>query len=235
MLEIKKLNAGYSKLQVLFDINLKVHKNRITTIIGPNGSGKSTLLKAIFGLVDIYSGKILLDGKDITRMKPHEKVKEGIVYIPQTENVFTNLTVKENLRIAGYTMNKLELKKKIDDILELFPVLKKYMEKKVMFLSGGERQMLAIAMGLIKEPKIIMLDEPTANLSPKVSKELFEKILELKNNKDVTILLVEQNVKKALEISDYSYVLVSGRKIFEGTSKDVLNNTNIGKIYLGVS
>ncbi len=233
MLKVERLNAGYEKFQILFDVSLNAYEKTITCIIGPNGSGKSTLLKAIFGLADIYSGRIILNGSDITRLKPHEKVKHGIVYIPQTENVFVNLTVKENLKIAGYTLDKIKLEKKIKDVLELFPRLREMLNKKVMFLSGGERQMLALAMGLIKEPKVIMLDEPSANLSPKASKEIFDKILELKSYDEIIIILVEQNVNKALEISDYAYVLMSGRKIFEGKPKDVLKNQNIRKLYLG--
>ena len=233
MLRVENLNAGYEKLQILFDISLKAESKKITSIIGPNGSGKSTLLKAIFGLINIYSGKIYLKDKDITYLRPHEKVKIGIVYIPQTDNVFTNLTVKENLKIAGFTLDKLKLEKKINEVLEFFPNLKGMLNRRAMFLSGGERQMLAIAMGLIKEPKVIMLDEPSANLSPKVSEEIFEKIYDLKYYDEISIILVEQNVRKALEISDYTYVLIGGKKVLEGKPEKIINDQNIRKFYLG--
>lgn len=232
MLKTRSLVAGYGKLQVLFGVDIDTELNGITAIIGPNGSGKSTLLKAIFGLADIFEGKIFLGEKEITDIPSHERVKHGLVYVPQVENVFVNLTVEENLLMAGYLLSKDELVKRREEVLELFPVLKKYYKKKVWTLSGGERQMLAIAMGLMKKPKIIMLDEPSANLAPKLASELFNKILELKKN--YTVVLVEQNAKKALEISDKAYVLVGGRKVYEGSPKKILEDPEFAATFLGV-
>ncbi|MEM4747475.1 MAG: ABC transporter ATP-binding protein [Archaeoglobaceae archaeon] len=218
---------------MLFDVNITVDKG-ITAIIGPNGSGKSTLLKSIFGIATVYSGNVFLDGRDITKVPPHEKVKLGISYLPQLENVFSNLSVEENLKIAGYGVEKEELKDRIDSALDFFPELRAYLRKKAGTLSGGERQMLAMACALVRDAKIMMLDEPTAQLSPKLADKIFERIQMLRDDRKMTILLVEQNVKKALEISEDAYLLVSGRVAFSGKACDLVSHPKFERMCIGV-
>ncbi len=234
MLRTEKLNAGYKELHILFDVDAEARRKEITCIVGPNGSGKSTLLKAIFGLATIYSGKVILKDEDITRVPPHEKTKMGIAYLPQTDNIFTNLTVEENLKIAGYTLEKDELKDRIDLALEVFPELKYQLKRKAGTLSGGERQFLAIATALVRKAELLMLDEPTAQLSPKFAEIIFQKILDLRDRLGLTILLVEQNVKRALEISDRAYMLISGRVVFEGKAQDLLEHEKFEQFCIGL-
>ncbi|HIP63551.1 MAG TPA: ABC transporter ATP-binding protein [Archaeoglobus profundus] len=233
-MRIENLNAGYKELQILFDINAKIERRKITTVVGPNGSGKSTLLKAIFGLATIYSGNVIFKEKDITKIPPHEKTKIGLAYLPQTNNVFTNLTVEENLKIAGYTVDKEELKSRIDLALDVFPELEKCMKKRAGTLSGGQRQFLAIATALVRNAELLMLDEPTAQLSPKYAEILFSKIVELRERLGLTILLVEQNIKKALEISDKAYMLISGRVVFEGQANELLEHEKFKQYCVGL-
>ena len=234
MLELVNLNAGYGKLQVLYNISAKFKDKKITVIIGPNGSGKSTLLKAIMNMVNVYSGKVKINGNDITDMPSHKRVSEGLAYLPQVGNVFTTLTVRENLRIAGYTLNQDEKKPKIEEALDFFPVLRKYINKKVIKLSGGERQMLAMAMALIKDAHIMLFDEPFGSLAPKLSRAVLNNIIRLNEELGMTTILVEQIVKEALTVGDEAYLLVSGRIKFEGEADELLNNPELGKLYLGV-
>ncbi len=198
MLHTEKLNAGYKELHILFDIDAKVRKGTITTVIGPNGSGKSTFLKSIFGLATIHSGRVFLNGTEITNLPPHVKTKLGIAYLPQTDNVFANLTVEENLRIAAYTLEKEEMKERIDLALDIFPELQNLLRRKAGTLSGGERQMLAMATALVRKANVLMLDEPTAQLAPKFAELIFQRIVDLRDKYKLTILLVEQNVQRAL-------------------------------------
>ncbi|MBC7090877.1 MAG: ABC transporter ATP-binding protein [Nitrososphaeria archaeon] len=234
ILGVSDLNAGYYKIPVLSEVNLTVPEGSICAIVGPNGSGKSTLLKTIFGLTTVYSGRIKFNGKDITHLKPYEKVKLGMSYLPQTGNVFPNLTIRENMIMAGYLLSKKEIKERMEEVLKMFPIFNISMDKKVSTLSGGERQMLAMAMSLMNRPSLMMFDEPTANLSPKLAYQVFEKIEEL-NESGITIILVEQNVKRALEISDIAYLLVSGRVRFQGDSNELLGHPELGRLYLGIS
>jgi len=235
MLKVEKLNAGYKELHILFDVDAEIPKNRITTVVGPNGSGKSTLLKAIYGLATVHSGNVIFKGEEITRIPPHEKTKLGLAYLPQIENEFVNLTVEENLKIAGYILEKDELKDRIDLALDIFPELKYHINRKAGTLSGGERQFLAIAMALVKKSELIMLDEPTAQLSPKLAEVVFEKIIELRDRLGLTILLVEQNVKRALEISDKAYMLISGMVVFEGRAQELLEHEKFEKYCMGLT
>jgi len=235
MIETDQLNAGYGKIHVLYDVNFVANPEEITVIVGPNGSGKSTLLKTIMGLTDVYSGEIKFREREITSLPAHERAKIGITYLPQLQSVFTNLTVKENFIMAGYLIrNKDEFEKRLQMVLDVFPSLKHYMPRKARTLSGGERQMLGMAMALIMEPKVMMFDEPTAHLAPKVAFEVIQKIIELKERLGLTIIVVEQSAKKALEIGDRAYLLVSGRVMFEGNAKELLAHPELGKLYLGI-
>jgi branched-chain amino acid transport system ATP-binding protein len=232
LLTIEKLNAGYKTLQILFDVTITAPRNLLTVVVGPNGSGKSTLLKTVFGLTKIYSGKVFLDGLDITGLPPHKVAEKGIAYLPQVDNVFSNLTVYENLLIAGYGLKRDE--DAVTDVLEMFPHLKTYRNRKAAEMSGGERQMLAIAMALIRKPKLMLFDEPTGNLSPKMATQILKVIKDLRDSHGKTIILAEQNAKKALEIGDKAVLLVSGRPVYEGDSRTLLQHEELGKLYLGI-
>ncbi|MCD6260489.1 MAG: ABC transporter ATP-binding protein [Thaumarchaeota archaeon] len=235
MIEINGLNAGYKRLHVLYDISLRFEKDMINVVVGPNGSGKSTLLKSIFGLTTIYSGSIKFNGVELSGLTPHQIARKGIAYLPQVDNVFSNLTVAENMLMAGYTLKREEVEERIEEVSETFPVIKRYWRSRAGVLSGGERQMVAMAMALLRRPKVMMFDEPTGSLAPKIANEVLEKIVELKDTLRITIILVEQNAKKALEIGDKAYLLVGGRLVFHGDSHELLEHPELGKLYLGVS
>lgn len=230
----RSINAGYGRIQILFDVDFEFKERTIWAIIGPNGSGKSTLLKTIFGLTTIYSGSIKFGNEEIVGKAPHEIAKLGIVYVPQVDNIFYNLNVKENLTMAAYMLPKEEREEKLKEILDIFPVVKSSLDRKAGTLSGGERQMLAIAMALFRKPKLMLFDEPTAHLAPKIANEVLEKIIELKESLGITVVLVEQNAKKALEISDYALLMVSGRVKFNDKSSKLLEEPEIGKLYIGL-
>ena len=219
---------------MLFDINAKAEDKEITVLVGPNGSGKSTLLKTIMGITQVYSGKILFNGDNILGRPPHAVTKLGIAYLPQVDNVFTNLKVRENLVMAGYILKGNEAKERIQEALEDFPVLKGYMDRRAGTLSGGERQMLAMAMATIRRPKIMLFDEPTASLAPKIALEVLNKIIDLRDNHNMTVVLAEQNARRALDHADQAILLVSGRVMYEGDSKELLNHKELGKVYLGI-
>lgn len=229
-----KLCSGYGKITVLSDVDLRVKKGVIFAIVGPNGSGKSTLLKTIFGLTTVYSGSVKFNGTDITTLKSHEIAKSGIAYAPQVENVFSNLTVKENLVLAGYSLSKDEAKERAKEVLEMFPVIKSFMDRKARTLSGGERQMLVMMMSLVRRPLLMMLDEPSSNLAPKITFQVFEKIKELNETLGITIILVEQRVRECLELSDNACLLVAGKVIFDGKAKGLLEHQKLDKLYLGI-
>lgn len=203
-------------------------------LVGPNGSGKSTLLKTIMGITQTYSGEILFNGTNIIGLPPHIVTKLGIAYLPQVNNVFANLTVSENLLMAGYVLGKEKAKKKAEEVLEDFPVLKGYLKRKAGTLSGGERQMLAMAMAMIRRPQIMLFDEPTASLAPKIALEVLNRIVDLRDNYGITVVLAEQNAKRALEHGDNAILLVSGRITYQGDPKELLAHEDLGKVYLGI-
>jgi branched-chain amino acid transport system ATP-binding protein len=219
---------------VLFDIDTKVGDKEITVLVGPNGSGKSTLLKTIMGITQVYSGKILFNGNNILGQPPHAITRLGIAYLPQVGNVFAGLKVKENLVMASYILNRNDAKKRTDEVLEEFPVLKGYMNRRAGTLSGGERQMLAMAMAMMRRPKIMLFDEPTASLAPKIALEVLDKIVGMREKFGMTVVLAEQNARRALEHGDQAILLVSGRVMYEGGSKELLNHEELGKVYLGI-
>ena len=238
MLKVDRVSAGYGNLQILDNVSLEAQPNKITVIVGPNGSGKSTLLKTIAGLTTVYSGLISYSEQgaffDLTRLPSYEIAKSGIAYLPQTESTFTHLTVAENFKMAGYTVRREDLEVRIQNALGIFPKLTAYIDTKVSSLSGGERQMVAMSMALLRNPKVIMFDEPTANLAPIIATQVLNTISYLSQNIGMTILLVEQNATRALQIGHYAYLLVSGQTIFQGTAKELLEHKELGRLYLGL-
>lgn len=234
MIKLNALNAGYGKFQVLYDINVTFEENKLSVVLGPNGSGKSTLLKSIFGLTTVYSGDVLLNDEKITGKPPHQIAKKGVSYVSQVQNVFPNLTVRDNLTMAGYTLKAQEVSKRVKEVTEYYPLLNQCYSRKASTMSGGERQILAIAMALIRKPDLMLFDEPTANLSPKMATEIMAEITKLRDNLGKTIILVEQNAIKALSCSDRALLLVSGRVNFYGLPSELLNSPELGARYLGI-
>jgi len=232
MLQIKKLQSGYNGMEILHGVDIEIKPGEIVAIIGPNGSGKSTTLKSIFNLCNIYSGKIEWKNKNITKLKTHEKIFEGISYVPQGRQVFRDLTVQENLEMGAFIMKDKELvKTNIKDVYEKFPFLKEKKDKYADTLSGGQQQMLAIGRALIQNPQLLLLDEPSLGLSPKAMKEVFEKIQEI-NKEGVSIVIVEQNAKSAIEIADRTYILEDGKIALTG-GKEIIKDPKIKSIYFG--
>ena len=232
IIEVNVLAAGYVKgLNILQGIYLVIKKDEIISIIGPNGAGKSTLLKAIMGLIPISGGRLYINGSEVTNVKSHELVKMGIGYVPQVLNVFPTLTVEENLEIGLWTKSK-DMKKNKDEIFDLFPILFEKKRNKAGDLSGGQRQLLALGRALISKPDVLLLDEPSAGLSPIAIDEVFKSISEI-NETGVSILLVEQNAKRALSFCDRGYVLDQGKNSYTGTGDDLLDDANVIDLYLG--
>ena len=232
MFKVSGLHSGYDGTIIIEDIDLNVQTDEIVTIIGPNGSGKSTLLKSIFGIVKPQQGKIEFLNESIIGIKPFRVFEKGISYVPQVENIFSNLTISENLDIGFYTSKIKDTKTELDKIYSIFPQLKNKNSIKSGNLSGGERQMLAIARALIGDPKLLLLDEPTASLAPNLVSEIMQKLIQIKES-GTSILLVEQNAKKSLAISDRCYVLAMGKNFFAGKASEVINNRELGRMFLG--
>jgi ABC-type branched-subunit amino acid transport system ATPase component len=231
MLKVEQLVTGYGKSEIVQGLTLEVGDREIVSLIGPNGAGKSTLMKALFGLLDVWKGTVELDGKKLSGRSPEEIVRSGIGYVPQVDNVFPSLTVFENLQMGGYVVRE-SLSDRTAEVFELFPVLKEKRRQKAGELSGGQRQMLAFGRALMTKPVLLLLDEPTAGLAPKVADEIMQTICDINEN-GVALLIVEQNARKSLEISDRGYVLATGRNRFEGTGKEILESEEIGTLYLG--
>ncbi len=234
MLDVKDVFAGYGKLQILNGVRLNAKASEVTVIVGPNGSGKSTLLKTVAGLTTLYQGTIKHNEQDITGWPSHKIARSGIAFLPQTDNVFTNLTITENLKLAGYKISQDDYRRRLKRIFELFPQLSAYTNTKAFSLSGGERQMLAMALALVREPNVMMFDEPTANLAPKIATQVLNLIASLAKDIGLTVILAEQNAKRALEIGDIAYLLVGGKNTFEGTARELLEHRELGRLYLGV-
>ena len=230
-LDIVNLHAGYGETEILKGINLRVEHSEIVAIIGPNGAGKSTVVKSVLGLLNIISGNISLNGNNIVGIAPDKAIKSGISYVPQTHNIFPNLTITENLEMGAWTKSK-GISERIQEMFELFPDLKVKRNKVAGSLSGGQRQMVAMAKALMVDSKIMLLDEPTAGLSPKFQSEIFRTIKRINKN-GVPILLVEQNAKQALETADRGYVLVDGSNKVEGKGQDLINDRNVARMFLG--
>lgn len=230
-LEITNLHAGYGETEILKGIDISVEPSQTVAIIGPNGAGKSTVIKSVLGLLNVISGSISMDGVDIVGIAPDKAVRQGISYVPQTHNVFPNLSVTENLEMGAWT-RKNGIAERIDEMFDLFPDLKTKRNKIAGSLSGGQRQMVAMAKALMVEAKIMLLDEPTAGLSPKFQAQIFKTVKKINEN-GIPILLVEQNAKQALEIADKGYVLVDGTNKVEGTGQDLINDRNVARMFLG--
>ncbi len=227
----EKMTGGYGGPDIITSCTVNVNRGEIVTILGPNGAGKSTAMKAMLGLLNLKSGKVIIDGKDISKLTPQDRVKEGIAFVPQTRNVFTGLSVQENLEMGAYLRQE-RFEEIIDEIYELFPILKEKKSQLVGELSGGQRQQVALGRALMIKPSVLMLDEPTAGVSPIVMDELFDHILKVKKT-NVAILMVEQNAKQALSIADRGYVLVTGENKFSGTGKELLNDPEVRRSFLG--
>jgi branched-chain amino acid transport system ATP-binding protein len=234
LLSVENVSAGYGKLQILSDVSITAEESKVTVVVGPNGSGKSTLLKTIAGLTTIYSGKVAFEGQTVSTLPSHLIARAGIAYLPQTDSTFTQLKVRENIILAAYTVPSSEFEPRLKSVVELFPQITKYYESKVVNLSGGERQMVAMAMALMRAPRVVMLDEPTANLSPKLATEVLNTVASLAKDRHLTVLLVEQNARKALAMGDKACLLVSGRKAFEGPAAELLSHEELARLYLGL-
>jgi len=227
----EKMTGGYGGPDIITSCTVNVDRGEIVAILGPNGAGKSTAMKAMLGLLNLKSGKVVIDGKDISKLTPQDRVKEGIAFVPQTRNVFTGLSVQENLEMGAYLREE-RFEEIIDEIYELFPILKEKKSQLVGELSGGQRQQVALGRALMIKPSVLMLDEPTAGVSPIVMDELFDHILKVKKT-NVAIIMVEQNAKQALSIADRGYVLVTGENKFSGTGKELLNDPEVRRSFLG--
>jgi branched-chain amino acid transport system ATP-binding protein len=233
VIELKKVNAGYGPIQVLWDVNLEVHKGEIVAILGPNGAGKTTTLRTIMGLTDLYSGSINYYGKDISKLSPHERVKLGIALVPEGRQLFPHMSVYENLILGAYSIrDERMIRDRLEFIYNLFPFIKTRSWQKAGSLSGGEQQMVAIARALMAYPKLLMLDEPSQGLAPKIVQDVFSTLIKLRDEEDITILIVEQYVKDALEASDRVYVIRGGKIVYEARAKDIKDKSEFIKLYL---
>lgn len=233
MLEIRNLFGGYGRITILNGVSFTIEKGSITTVIGPNGAGKSTVFKAIFGLLEIHSGKVLLDGKDVTRKKPREMIAAGVTYVPQGRNIVPQLSVYHNLELGGITApDQGKVRARIETVMDQFPMLREFRNRKAMELSGGQQKQLEIARSLLLDPKLILIDEPSIGLSPNLVQEVFATLKRLRDN-GVTVLMVEQNAKAALAMSDYGLVLELGQARMHDRAEKLLADPRVGQLFLG--
>lgn len=234
-IKIENLNAGYGKMEILHEINLYAKKGQSLCLIGPNGAGKSTILHSIYGFTNIFSGQIEIDGKEITNLTPAEKLKSvGIAYILQDNSVFPDMTVEENLLMGGYTKeNTSEAYEEAERIFQKYERLRNRRHQPAKVLSGGERRLLEISRALVMKPSILLVDEPSIGLEPRYISMVFEILKDLQQTEKKTIIMVEQNAKKGLEFADIGYVLVSGQIAIAGSGNDLLNNPDVGRLFLG--
>jgi len=234
IIETKGLNVGYGPIHVIYDLNFKAPEGEVTVIVGPNGVGKTTLLKAIMGLATVYSGQVFFKGEDISTVPAHQRTIRGLGYMPQTGNIFSRLSVEDNLRMAAFIMKDKDLiEEKREMVLNLFPMLKDFMKRSAGTLSGGERQMLAESMVLMRDPKVMLVDEPTAGLMPKLVTDVLKKLEDMAEETGMPIIIVEQRARRALEVGDYAYMMRGGTFTYEGGAKELLDHPQLTEMYLG--
>jgi branched-chain amino acid transport system ATP-binding protein len=227
----KEMSAGYGGTDILHSCTIGVEQGEIAVVVGPNGAGKSTAMKAVFGMLPLREGSVLMDDRDITHLKPQDRVRNGMGFVPQNNNVFTSLTVQENLEMGAF-IRRDDFSDTLTQVFDLFPVLKEKRSQAAGELSGGQRQQVAVGRALMTQPQVLMLDEPTAGVSPIVMDELFDRIIEIARS-GIAILMVEQNAKQALSIADKGYVLVQGSNRYTDTGSALLANPNVRKAFLG--
>lgn len=230
-LSATNMTGGYGGADIIHDCNISVEQGEIAVVVGPNGAGKSTAMKAVFGMLELRSGSVVLDGRDITRMAPQERVRIGMGFVPQNRNVFVSLTVEENLEMGAFICDY-DIGENLEQVYELFPVLREKRAQPAGELSGGQRQQVAVGRALMTRPRLLMLDEPTAGVSPIVMDDLFDRILEIANT-GIAILMVEQNARHALEIADHGFVLVQGSNRFTDTGQNLLADPEVRRSFLG--
>ncbi len=226
-----QMTGGYGGADILHDCTIAAEKGEIAVIVGPNGAGKSTAMKAVFGMLNLRKGRIVLDGEDITALSPQDRVAKGMAFVPQTNNVFPSMSVQENLEMGAF-LRRDNINTTMEQVFELFPILKEKRRQNAGELSGGQRQQVAVGRSLMTQPKLLMLDEPTAGVSPIVMDELFDRIIEVART-GISILMVEQNARQALNIADKGYVLVQGKNRYTDTGEALLNNPEVRKSFLG--
>lgn len=231
LLTATDIETGYGQAQILFGVSIEVREDEIATLIGPNGAGKSTLMKALFGLLECWNGRVAFQGEDITNLEPHRITRRGICYIPQLDNIFPSLTVLENLEMGAYILDEVP-QAAVDEVFDRFPILEERQNQMAGNMSGGQRQMLAMGRGLMVDPDLMLIDEPSAGLAPHLVDDVFEKVIEIKES-GTSILMVEQNARRALQISDRGYVLDAGENRFEDRGDALLDNEEVTDLYLG--
>ena len=235
ILETRELTGGYGKMTIVYGASIHVDRGEIVALVGPNGSGKSTLLKLIYGIANVHRGVILFEGRDVTKVPSEVKTRMGMGFVPQTDNVFLDLSVEENLEMGVYHIrDERFVQESMEMVFNIFPVLKGMKKRLAGELSGGQRQMLAVARALMARPKLLLLDEPTAGLAPKVAAELLSSLKMIREEFNTSILVVEQHARRALELADRGYVLVSGRIIVEGSGEEILARKDLQELFLGV-
>ncbi|MFK7858546.1 MAG: ABC transporter ATP-binding protein [Granulosicoccus sp.] len=227
----KAMTGGYGGVDILHDCTIAVEKGEIAVIVGPNGAGKSTAMKAVFGMLDIHTGQVLLDGEDITQLTPQARVAKGMAFVPQTNNIFPSMSVEQNLEMGAFLRTD-DINTTMEEVYELFPILRDKRRQNAGELSGGQRQQVAVGRALMTQPKVLMLDEPTAGVSPIVMDELFDLIIDIART-GLSILMVEQNARQALNIADKGYVLVQGRNRFTDTGQALMNDPEVRRSFLG--
>ncbi|AZH24503.1 ABC transporter ATP-binding protein [Haloplanus aerogenes] len=232
LLEARDVVSGYGDAEILHGVDLDVEGREIVTIIGPNGAGKSTMMKAIYGLIDCWAGSVTFDGDDITDLRADRVTERGMCYVPQRENVFPTLTVRENLEMGAYIKTEVT-ETDFQDVWERFPILEERQNQRASSMSGGQQQMLALSSALMIDPDLLLVDEPSAGLAPDLVDDMFDRLVEIRDETDTAILMVEQNARKALSVSDRGYVLDMGENKFEGSGEELLESEEVAELYLG--
>lgn len=232
LLEARNVVTGYGDAEIIHGVSMDVAPGEIVTIIGPNGAGKSTFMRAIFGLLECWDGTVVFDGEEITGYRPDQITRTGMCYVPQSDNIFSTLTVRENLEMGAYILDEVP-QAALNDVYERFPILRERSNQRAGAMSGGQQQMLAMGRGLMVDPDLMLVDEPSAGLAPDLVDEVFEKITEINEEADTAIMMVEQNAKQALRNSDRGYVLEMGENRFSGTGTELLDNDEVEELYLG--